>query len=286
MPNPQQHGAHAEIVFAIDDNYVRPAAVAARSIRAGLRDPAARPRFHIIDGGLSAAGRTEVAERVGAHGDVLVHRLTDMVRLPQEMIKHWTSSALGRLYVGDVLPADVHRAVYLDVDTLVLGDLTELLDVDLGGRTLGASLNEVGGERSWRLGETAVYSDHGAEAPGYFNSGVLLIDVDRWRADGVTARAVELYRRYGDQFRTHDQDVLNILFSGDWVPFPEKWNKLVEHSVHGRFGNGRLDYLTEPDGLVHFIGGVKPWHDEFPPNSLRALYREYQDAEYPRSSAA
>jgi lipopolysaccharide biosynthesis glycosyltransferase len=91
----------------------------------------------------------------------------------------------------------------------------------------------------------------------------------------MTERAAELYHRYGHQFRTHDQDVLNILFSGAWTPIPEKWNKLVEHSVHGRFGHGRLDYLTRPEGIVHFIGGVKPWSNDFPANSLRRLSERY-----------
>jgi lipopolysaccharide biosynthesis glycosyltransferase len=109
------------------------------------------------------------------------------------------------------------------------------------------------------------------------------MDMAKWRAENVTEQATEIYARYGDQLRTHDQDVLNIIFSGEWTPFPEKWNKLVEHSVHGRFGNGRLDYLTRPEGLVHFIGGIKPWHDEFPANSLKALYEEYASALTPAS---
>lgn len=266
---------YLDVVFAIDDNYAQPAVVVGNSIRAGLRQAdGTTVRFHVLDSGLDAASRSLVADALGRVGEVEVYTVADRLLLPHK-IKHWTSAALGRLHVGSVLPQEVTRAIYLDVDTLVLGDLTELRDTDLEGRTLGASINEVGGERSWVLGETAVYSDFGAREPGYFNSGVLLIDMDRWRADGVTEQATRIYQRYGDQLRTHDQDVLNIIFSGDWTPIPEKWNKLVEHSVHGRFGNGRLDYLTRREGLVHFIGGTKPWHEEFPANALRALYEEY-----------
>ena len=268
---------YADVVFAIDSNYAVPTAVVAHSIQVGFRDGNTRARFHVIDAGLDADSRRYLTDVMGRFGDVEIYGVADRLLLPHK-IKHWTSAALGRLHVGGVLPAEVHRAVYLDADTLVLDDLTELLAFDLRGRTVGAGINEVGGERSWRLGETAVYSDHGAEPPGYFNSGVLLIDVDRWRADDVDARAAEIYHRYGTQLRTHDQDVLNIIFSGAWTPFPEKWNKLVEHSVHGRFGNGRLDYLTAREGLVHFIGDIKPWHDEFPPNALRELYEEFAAA--------
>jgi lipopolysaccharide biosynthesis glycosyltransferase len=264
----------ADIVFAIDGNYAEPAVVVGASVQANLTDPGTRLRFHVLDGGLDGPARRRVVDGLGRLGEVAVYPVPDPLLLPHP-VKHWTSAALGRLHVGSVLPADVTRAVYLDADTLVLGDITELLDFDLGGATVGASINEVGADRSWRLGETAVYSDEGAAPPGYFNSGVLLMDMARWRATGVTERAREIYQRYGHQLRTHDQDVLNIIFSGAWVPFPAKWNKLVEHSVHGRFGNGRLDYLTEHDGIVHFIGGVKPWHGAFPQNSLKELYERY-----------
>ncbi len=266
--------AALDVVVAIDSHYAEPTAVLGRSIRAGLRDQATDLRFHVVDSGLDAAGRDLVADALGRVGGVEVYSVSEPMTLPHK-IKHWTSAALGRLHIGEVLPAEVTRAIYLDADILVLGDLTELRDVDLAGRTVGASINEVGAERSWVLGDTAVYSDHGAQAPGYFNSGVLAIDMDRWRADDVSGRAARIYETYGAELRTHDQDVLNIIFSGAWTPVPAKWNKLVEHSVHGRFGNGRLDYLTERDGLVHFIGGTKPWHDDFPPNALRALYEEF-----------
>ena len=266
-----------DIIFAIDGNYAEPTIVVGHSIRAGVRDPDTTVRFHVIDCGLDAASRRRVECGLRRAGEVAIYGVDDPMELPGR-IKHWTSAALGRLHLGTVLPAEVTRAIYLDVDTLVLGDLTELRDVDLAGRTIGASINEVGADRSWTLGDTAVFSDHGAEAPGYFNSGVLLIDVQRWRAEDVTGRAVRLYAAYGTALRTHDQDLLNIIFSGAWTPIPEKWNKLVEHSVHGRFGHGRLDHLTRRDGLVHFIGGTKPWHADFPPNSLRALYEEYAAA--------
>jgi len=265
---------HADVVLAIDGRYVDPAVVVGHSLRTGLRDDRAGVRLHVLDGGLDGADRRRLASALARVADVEIYAVPDHMALPHP-VKHWTSAALGRLHIGEVLPADVGRAVYLDADTLVLGDVTELLGVDLAGRAVGAVLNEVGGDRSWTLGDTAVFSEHGAEPPGYFNSGVLLIDMDRWRAEDITGRAAALFRRYGRQFRTHDQDVLNILCSGAWTPIPEKWNKLVEHSTHGRFGAGRLPYLTRPEGIVHFIGGTKPWHSDFPANSLRRLYERH-----------
>ncbi|MET9480876.1 glycosyltransferase family 8 protein [Streptomyces sp. NPDC006638] len=262
------------VVFAVDQNYVDAAAVVAHSIGAGLRDTSSRPAFHVIDSGLGADGRRFLADALGRVGDVDLYTVPDRLEMATPR-KHWTAATLHRLHIGDVVPRDIGRVIYLDVDTLVLDDLTELYRYDLAGNTIGAVINEVAPARVLTLGERASLSQTGAKPPGYFNAGVLLIDMDRWRAENTTERSLDIYRTYGKDIPTLDQDILNYLYAERWTPVPDKWNKLIEHPVHGRFGSGRLDYLTRREGIIHFIGGDKPWGDVFPDNALRRLYEEY-----------
>lgn len=156
--------APIDVVFAIDDNYAAATTIVGHSIRANLREQATPLRLHVIDGGLGTEGRAEVRAGLGSVGEVVIHSVEGHFQLPQAKIKHWTSAALGRLHVGTVLPDDLHRVIYLDADAVVLGDLSELIEEDLGGQAIGVVLNEVGGDRSWQLKDTAVYSDHGAPA--------------------------------------------------------------------------------------------------------------------------
>ncbi|WP_434741512.1 glycosyltransferase family 8 protein [Micromonospora sp. SH-82] len=263
------------VVFAIDERYARPAVVTGRSVRRNLRDEDTRLVFHVIDSGLADEGRAVVTEGLAAEGEVELHRVADplVMEVPR---KWWTDAALGRLHIGAVIPTGIPRVVYLDADTLVLDDLTDLLAEDLAGNAVGAGLNEVGPARSLTFADGRAHQHQtGALPPGHFNSGVLLIDMDRWRAERATERCMELHRTYGRDLPNIDQDILNHIFAGRWTPLPEKWNKLIEHSVHGIFGNGRMDYLTRPEGIVHYIGKVKPWHDAFPDNPLRHRYEEY-----------
>jgi lipopolysaccharide biosynthesis glycosyltransferase len=263
------------VVFAVDDNYASAAAVVAHSIRAGLRDDTWTPFFHVIDSGLSAAGRDQITDALGRAGDVEICTLPDRLALAVPR-KHWTAATLHRLHIADVISEDIDRVIYLDVDTLVLDDLSELYTYDLGGNPIGAVINEVAPARLLTLTEDgASLSQTGALPPGYFNAGVLLIDMQQWRSERATERAVEIFRTRGEHIPTLDQDILNYLFAERWTVLPAKWNKLIEHPVHGRFGNGRLDYLTRREGIVHFIGGDKPWGEVFPDNALRRLYREY-----------
>ncbi|WP_405008968.1 glycosyltransferase family 8 protein [Kitasatospora sp. NBC_01539] len=269
----ERHDIH--VVFAVDDNYATAATVVARSIRAGLRDADRGIVFHVIDSGLTPESTDRLQESLCALGTALVHTVPDRLEMAVPR-KHWTAATLHRLHIAEVIPADVDRVIYLDVDTIVLDDLAELYDIDLAGRPIGAVINEVAPARLLTLdGTTASLSQTGAKPPGYFNAGVLVIDMLQWRAEDITARSLHIYRTYGKDIPTLDQDILNHLFAERWLPVPSKWNKLIEHPVHGRFGQGRMEYLTRREGIIHYIGGDKPWSDDFPDNALRQVYRSF-----------
>lgn len=274
MPTQQLH-----VVFATDDNYAVGAAVAGNSVRIGLRGRSCDLAFHVVDSGLTPAGRDYLTRALGRAGTVTVHAVADHLQLTHaasHAFGHWSSATLGRLHLGDVLPDDVRRAVYLDADVLVLGDLTEFHALDLGGNGIGACLDQVTPQRSMVLGERVTVRDHGARSPGYFNAGVLLVDMDVWRRRRITERATEIFRRYGTDLGYVDQDVLNYLFSGRWTRLPGHWNRLVAHD--GAADGGREEHLTRREGVLHFNGVKKPWRDDYPDVALRRLYVEYQQA--------
>lgn len=266
-----------DIVFAVDDIYADAVTVAATSIRRGLREDSTDLRFHVIDCDLDPANRKHLDDTLGRIGDVRLYTVPGRIVLPRQK-NYWTSAILARLHIGTALPEDVGRVVYLDADTLVLGDLTEFYGFDLRGRTLGATAFP-----GWKVPRE--WPDHpvllerhpecAGKVIGYFNSGVLLIDLEKWRAGGITEQAVEIFQRYPD-LRSPDQDVLNVIFADQWTELPPIWNKLIEHYKLGKFGKGRLDYLTRREGIIHYGGVLKPWHEEFPrDNPLRDIYEEY-----------
>lgn len=262
-------------MLAIDDNYVPGAAVVARSARVEMCDARTNLVFHVIDCDLGVESRTEVTDALGRYGHVRFHRVPHRLRLQGRSL--WYSDAiLARLHVAEVIPPDVSRLLYLDADLLVREDLTTLYEYDLGENALGAVLNGFAPNRSLLITDDGARQiQTGAVPPGHFNSGVLLMDMRRWRAEGITQRAIEMHRRYGADTPHGDQDILNHIFAGRWTPLPDKWNKMIDHPVLGKFGAGRMDELTRREGIVHYVGAVKPWHAEFPDNPLRLMYERY-----------
>ncbi|GAA2703985.1 glycosyltransferase family 8 protein [Micromonospora olivasterospora] len=142
-----------------------------------------------------------------------------------------------RLLVPGALPAEVERVLYLDCDTLCTNSLTPLFELDMGGAPLGAvrdpfnrRLLDMGG-----IPGLAQYHDLDPYAL-YYNSGVLLIDVARWKECEVTGKSLAYLARHAHESRYPDQDALNYATYGTWLRLPHRWNDLMAWRLEPEFG--------------------------------------------------
>ncbi|HVG48565.1 MAG TPA: glycosyltransferase family 8 protein, partial [Rubellimicrobium sp.] len=189
--------------------------------------------------------------------------------------RHGTATYL-RLLVASHVAGLYRRVLYLDSDILPLqpGGIDGLLGADLHGAVLGA----VRDNQQWRTPSRHVeeFRRAGLPAAPYFNAGLLLIDVERFEADRILDRSVELMRSRPDLMPRHDQSLLNLVLHRAWTELSPVWN--WQHSRSSRF----MIPLAEPR-LVHFIGPCKPWADEAAqlPASWRRVFRDFQRRCYP-----
>ena len=201
----------AHLAFAIDAGYLPWCGVAA--LTAVEQTPERDLQIHVLhDGSLTghpgASDLIHLVERAGA-GGVTLHALDDdrVSRLPA--MDRFGKTVWLRFLLPELL-ADVDRVLYLDADTFVASSLDPLLATDLGGRPLGAVTNVVAEEERPRLVELGL--DDGA----FFNSGVLLLDLERQRRDGEVDRLLETADRDRDRLLWPDQDALNLVFRDRW----------------------------------------------------------------------
>jgi lipopolysaccharide biosynthesis glycosyltransferase len=162
----------------------------------------------------------------------------------------WISAmTCARLLIPEVLPGAASRAVCLDADVLVLDDLGPLWETSLGSAALGAV----------RDGLAAKIE---AEAPGmrgiprvrsYFNAGVLVVDVYRWRAERIAERALE-WLSARPRTPLGDQDALNVACDGAWTPLEGRWN--FQDHLETRIAE--LPPERRP-AIVNFVTQEKPW---------------------------
>lgn len=251
--------SQTQIAFVANGPFAVPLSVAIRSLSRFHDDPVV-----IVHDDFPPDDRRRV-ER--AAGDLEIRWLevpeADRSRFPGAEIDQ---SVWYRLLLPRLLP-EATRILYLDADILVTGDLSALLDADLGGMGLGAVQNVRAPDVSSMHG-LAAWQHLGLD-PGlaYFNAGVLLLDAVMWRDDDLENRSIELAHELAglDLLPMADQDTLNALFAGAWAQLDYRFNQhptVVEASGphHRLLDADALDRLRHDPAIVHFIGRDKPWN--------------------------
>ncbi len=258
------------IAAAADRNYVLPLAVSLQSASANLH-PRAHIEAYVIDDGIPRAERVKLAsslpERITLH----------WIERPRTEFAGWPNwgrmslTTYHKVTLGDWLPAHLEKVIWLDADTLVLSDLARLWNEDLADHVALAAQDAVVPEVSSRFG-LAAYRELGLPPQAkYFNAGVMLIDLARWRLTEVSARAAEYLRRYSRRVFFWDQEALNAVLAGHWGALDPRWNwnPLVVRLTSQR--------AIAPDAwIIHFSGNLKPWTYRGA-TPQHALYYEWLD---------
>jgi lipopolysaccharide biosynthesis glycosyltransferase len=165
-----------------------------------------------------------------------------------------------------ILPPSVSRAVFVDADVLALGDVSELATMPLDGLPAGCVRAPLRRFKN-RLG-----------LQKYCNSGVVAIDVETWKNEGVSESAIEYLHKISGSWGANfpDQDALNVTLADSkgkprWKELHPKWNACSPLFTKAHWG---LLYQPIPIGEVKFLHycGAKPW-DRVPATLLGRIAR-------------
>jgi UDP-glucose/galactose:(glucosyl)LPS alpha-1,2-glucosyl/galactosyltransferase len=251
------------LVFAADEGFAQATAVAMHSALKHL-PPSEEPETYVLDNCLTGASRDRLR-------DVAFHsgREIRWLEIPSDLLvsrpasPHLTPTTYARLLIPDLLPTSVRRAVYLDGDVLVREDLSPLFRVELGGAAF-AAVRDFGPPRS--DSESAVGEP--VEPKPFFNLGVLVIDLTRWRTVGFADRALAFAQSTKAPLPYADQDAMNaVATADDWLELGFRWN--VQVLLMYRPDLPRTDLtdwlyrnrseLYRSAAIIHFNGLPKPW---------------------------
>ncbi|KAJ1699321.1 hypothetical protein LUZ63_007833 [Rhynchospora breviuscula] len=173
----------------------------------------------------------------------------------------------ARNYLADLLEPCVRRVIYLDSDLVVVDDVAKLWRYDLGGRTVGApeychaNFTKYFTERFWS--DRRLSGTFAGRNPCYFNTGVMVMDLDRWRRGSFTRRIeywMEVQKAGGGSDRIYELGSLPpflLVFAGRVAPIEHRWN---QHGLGGDNVKGSCrDLHPGPVSLLHWSGSGKPW---------------------------
>lgn len=179
---------------------------------------------------------------------------------------HYSLSIFTRLVIPTVLQGQTERVLYLDADILCVNRLDELVDMDIS-RDIAVVAPDAPVTRQRRIAAL------GLKHPGYFNGGVIFINIDRWIAEDITRQTMDVLLDSRTDMRFNDQDALNIVLDGRTRTLSPRWNYLYD-LIHDLNVNS---FTLRPVGkavFVHFAGAVKPWAD-WSGHDARHLFRKY-----------
>lgn len=241
-------------------------------------------KLYVLDGGISLLAKNRISTLVNKRGNRI-----KFLKMDENMFKGYlvserlTQAIYYRLLIPDLLLGEnVQKAIYLDCDLMLNADISELWNVELGRNVLAAvaETNEgcryVSSPRALRL-----YKELGIpEKNKYFNSGVLVMNLEEWRKRNITAKVCNYLTENREQVIYHDQDGLNAILWDSWLELPTDWNVMsylfiTEHKHQViNMEKETVEQLRRNPKIVHFTGWKKLWIEECV-HPYASLYRKY-----------
>ena len=237
------------IFFAVDDNYIPMLSVAIKS----MLENASKSydyRIKILNTGLKAENKEKINVYKSENVDI------DFVDVSQHMLAladklhtrdYYSKSTYFRLFIPKMFP-QYNKALYLDADIIVSGDISKLHNSFIGTSLLGAVPDEV-------VQITPVFVEYVEKALGvpvnkYFNAGILIMNLKQLRNVNFEEKFINLLSKYA--FRVaQDQDYLNVICKNKVWYLNETWDKMPLQ--HGCCDVKKLN-------IIHYNMGWKPWH--------------------------
>ncbi len=161
--------------------------------------------------------------------------------------------AYYKLIIPLYLPNEVDKLIYLDSDIIINGDIGPLYEMDLGDKAIG-------GVRDFAMDRDIPYKTSlMSENEIYINSGVLLFEMKRFRKYWDLNQIIEYIEKHGQDFRFHDQEVINALYHAYIMPLREEFNYLT---MFRKMKDQIKIWNKPPENIivVHYaLSDNKPW---------------------------
>lgn len=266
-----------DIVACTDNNYIMPTGVMMYSVCCNNRN--LDIVFHIITGDIGKEGKEKLNKTIMPFKNKKIcfydAKQLDTSIFPRMKKNHYPISAFYRLFLVELLPINLNKVLYLDVDIIVRKSLLPLWNVKMNNCPIAAVR-----DRYVELSDFSERLGYPKEM-GYINSGVLLINLEYWRKHNVINDFVSYMKQHADAIIFADQDIINYVFRLEKMLLPIKYNLQANLMWTSTKMNCDSDnYEKEIQAalcdcvIVHFCG-EKPWHTTCRHPFVSTFFRYY-----------
>ena len=237
------------IFYACDDAFVKFTIISIRSMLENA-SPDRFYRFHILITDVSERSRRVAKELERENAEIIFEDVTSYLTAIEKKLPlrdYYSKTTYYRLFIADMFP-QYDKTIYIDSDTVVLGDISELYDTDLKDNYVGAVTERV-------MTNVDVYGRYveqvlGIDRYAYFNAGLLLLNCKQFRKNDLLKKFGDLLSVYNFVV-TQDEDYLNLMCKDRVLHLDRKWNTEILP---------QFEIDPAKVAIFHYIMVSKPWH--------------------------
>ncbi len=237
------------IFYACDDSFVKYTIVSIHSLKANASK---KHKYHIyiLHTGISEHMMEKVSELADETFEISFENVAEYLRTIADKLPlrdYYSKTTYFRLFIAEMFP-EYDKALYIDSDTVVTADISELCLTDIGDAYVGACHDQA----MVQMDVFGTYAEKvvGVSRHNFFNAGLILINCRAFRKYNVLNKFIELLHTYNFVV-TQDEDYLNLICKDHVYWLDQRWNTMV-------FGN--IPYPIEEAKIIHYIMVSKPWH--------------------------
>lgn len=209
--------------------------------------------FHLLDGGIGPEEKMRIEKLKTIHDFEIVYYPMNNEEFANCPLTYLTIATYYRLKIASFLK-NVSKVIYLDCDMIIKQPLSDLWDTDISNYWVAGVQDPISDENMKRMGIP--------EGNYYFNAGMLLLNLDKWRKDEIEKKLFEYLDQHPDKLRFQDQDLLNKVLYSKSLELPLKWNS--QYCVGGFKTFEKAEYLEslKNPAIIHYIMSDKPWKSD------------------------
>jgi lipopolysaccharide biosynthesis glycosyltransferase len=255
------------LVMCADDNYAPLLGVSIYSILKNNKT-FNEINFYILDANISSLNKLRIETIVNNFNSKIEYINTEEIDSKiQATIKTKVKSlsTYYRVFLTTLLSERLNKIIYMDCDSIVCSDLKELWDTNIEDYHIAGVLDVIPEHNKLSIGLK--------ENDSYFNAGMLLINIEKWRQDKIESKMIAFINSYNGAVRYHDQGIINGVCQKKMILHP-KFNVLTPFFVMSKkqiihyhqlnaydYSESEISEAKNQPVFVHFVPFLtdRPW---------------------------
>ena len=260
------------ILTTLDQNYIPQLRVMLTSMHINNFDE--KISLILLHSGIPNENLADIQQQCQRYGySFLPITVDDILFQNAPATKQYPKEMYYRLLAPHIIPEEIKRVIYLDPDTLVINPIRPLWETNLMGNLFAAAAHTGKTELANSVNQLRLGTEE-----DYYNSGVLLIDLEGGRRQINPEEIFQFVDQHRLELILPDQDVLNALYSEKILAVDDAiWNYDARNFSNYLVRSGGvcdMQWVMEHTVILHFCGKQKPWKPKYI-HRFGILYRHY-----------